>query len=53
MTRFTLYSIDIRELVNHVTTEEFGVRRYEHAHFDIDDDGVIHVHVDGKGEIKL
>lgn len=54
MTRFTLYSSDTMTLVNQITTKvDDDRRRFEICHFDVDNEGNITVHVDGKEPIKL
>lgn len=59
VTRFDLYSCDVRDLVDHITTRdpnatgETGRVRYEPASFDIDEDGYISISVEGKGKIVL
>ena len=66
MTRFTLYSGDVRDLVHHITTPlnesgqpcklseaDRGRRRFEVAHFDVDDDGNVNIYVDAKGTLVL
>lgn len=52
--RFKLYSIDGRALVEHLTTKMGDDRiRYEHSDWDVDSDGNITVYVEGKEPLKL